>query len=361
MEQIESLLSVITFILKSLNHGQIDDMDLELLKSFSLSHLAIAEDLKSFPNNVSGSNPDQNKCKTDSRSNALFKSSLFALETKQENHNFETINAVDDHDQINIFENPIEMDLTHQANKEMNEQEPKEHINENNETEVLEVKKEKRRSREKKIQINVIVFRCLFCDLDFREEEEFHKHDSENHFKDGKFHCVCNEAFNDKKDAVNHFMSDHKKKNIYPCSECTEFFFGKRELTEHLKDVHSKLVSPRQCPICLDGVTYGPYDSKNSLRKHMYHEHTNLKFKCDICETNFITREGFVRHKKLLHGGERIKYTCEECSQDYYSEKAYENHISKHNGEPSFSCEKCSKKFYTTFYLQAHRNEHICI
>ena len=359
MEQIESLLSVITFILKNLNHGQVDDMDIELLKSFSLSHLAIAKDLKSFPKHVSGSNPYQNKCKTDSRSNALLQSSSFAMETKQENHDFETSDATQrDHDQINTSEDPFEMDLNHQANLEMNEQEPREHVNENNEKETLEVQKEKRRRSEKKIQVNVIVFRCLFCDLDFKEEEEFQNHDSEKHLKDGKFHCVCNEAFNDKRDAVNHCMSDHKKKNIYPCSECTDSFFGTQELKEHLKDVHDKLVSSRQCPICLDDVTYGPYDSKNSLRKHMYNEHKNVQFKCDICEAIFKSRDGFVNHKKLLHSGERIKFPCEECSQEFYSKSAYGNHVAKHKGEPSLSCELCSKKFYSTFYLQKHRNEH---
>ena len=348
MEQVESLLSVITFILKSLKHGQVDDMDIELLRSFSLSHLAIAEDLKS--SNVNEVSPVKSECETDKISNAL--------ENKTENQDIETMDVNQrDNDQMNICGGPVDTDLNIQASKEINQEEPKDPLNEITK-EGLQSHKVKRKRREKEIQINVIVFRCLFCDLDFQEEEEFHNHDSEKHLKDGKFHCVCNEAFSDKRDAVNHFMFDHNKMDAYPCSECTESFFGKKELTEHLKDVHNKLVSSRQCPICLDGVTYGHHDSKNSLRKHMYNEHKNVQFKCDICDNIFKSKEGFINHKKLLHSGERIKYTCEECSQDYYNKNSYENHVAKHNGEPSYCCDKCNKKFYTAFKLQSHGYEH---
>ena len=56
MDQVESLLSVITFVLKSINPGQVDDMDIQLLKSFSISHMVIAESLRTFNDNVNASN-----------------------------------------------------------------------------------------------------------------------------------------------------------------------------------------------------------------------------------------------------------------------------------------------------------------
>ena len=354
MEQVESLLSVITFILKSLNHGQVDDMDVELLKSFSLSHLAIAEELKTFPRNVNGVSPDKNECETDSRSNAFPQSSSFALEMKLENQDYETMDINQrDPDQTNVCEGPVDIDFNHQTSNEINKEDPKEPLNEI--TEGLEFHKIKRKRSEKKIQVvNVIVFKCLFCDLDFQEEEEFHNHDTEKHLKDGKFHCVCNEAFSDKRDAVNHFMSDHTKRNRYSCSICSELLFGKKELEEHLQDVHNKVVDPRQCSVCLDGMIY---DTIKKVGEHMYKKHNNVQFKCDICETIFQTRAVFEKHK-LLHSDERIKYTCEECPKDFFTKSTYENHVAKHNGEPSYFCEKCSKKFYTAFYLQIHRYEH---
>ena len=90
----------------------------------------------------------------------------------------------------------------------------------------------------------------------------------------------------------------------------------------------------------------------------MYNEHKNVQFKCDICEAIFKSRDGFVNHKKLLHSGERIKYSCEKCPISYYNENTYENHVAKHNGEPTYSCDKCSKKFYTAHRLQKHGYDH---
>ena len=199
------------------------------------------------------------------------------------------------------------------------------------------------------------VFRCLFCDLDFREEEHFHNHDSNKHFKAGKFHCVCNEGFSEKRDAVHHFMTEHKKRNSYPCKECTESLFGKQELKTHLKDVHAIKVKPHQCPVCLDDVRH---DAKSgSLRNHMYNKHNNVQFKCDICERNLTSKDALERHKIQIHSDEKIKYNCEKCSEEYYSKKSFENHVAKHNGEPAHACDKCNQKFYTSYYLERHKKE----
>ena len=494
MEQIESLLSVITFILKSLNHGQIDDMDIELLKSFSLSHLAIAENLISSTDDANGSNPNQNLFYI--RSNALLKISSFALEIEQEFNDFESMDTTQSvTDQINITKGPIETDLNHyRFNKEeMDKEGPNditEPLSENteqkdlefvsssfafegtviieddgtdltegtvitevegtvinevggkgfnegtvnlkdegtviteddgtgitegtvttegtvileyegtvitegavitedeatvmtevegtvitegtididmkhhefdnikiNEEQDLEFSKTTSKARKKKGKVDDVVFKCMFCDLDFKEEKEFHDHNIEKHLMDGMFHCVCNEAFKDKRDAEYHFMTNHTKRNRYTCSICTEFLFGKTELEEHLNNVHDKLVDPRQCSVCLDGVLY---DTIKKARTHMYRKHNTVQYKCESCERFYSNSTILKKHKMQFHNGERIriKYKCEECPKEFFNKSAYENHIAKHTGEPTFFCEKCSKKFYTAFYLQAHSYEH---
>ena len=229
MEQVESLLSVITFVLKSINPGQVDDMDIELLKSFSISHLVIAENLRSLNDNMNASNlkakaadesgvdnnvleelivlqeNHNNEVDADKRFDSHDAPKSFALDIKQENN-----------DQVDDFEcsNENELDQIEFDHKEMNSEETevlKEAFSENNDN----LNQQKKRKYKKGIEVQLIVFRCLFCDLDFREEEDFHNHDSEKHFKGGKFHCVCNEGFSDKRDAVHHFMAEHKKKNYY--------------------------------------------------------------------------------------------------------------------------------------------------
>ena len=162
MEQVESLLSVITFVLESINPGQVDDMDIELLKSFSLSHLVIAENLRSIKDdNLDAANEEGKTCEA--------------------------------------------KDILDNEGKEMEISEESICLQENTPKDIPGTL----------LKANLIVFKCLFCELDFREEEDFYNHDSEKHLKGGKFHCVCNEGFSDKRDAVYHFMAEHKKKNYY--------------------------------------------------------------------------------------------------------------------------------------------------
>ena len=347
MEHVESLLNVVTFVLKSINHGQVDDMDIELLKSFSLSHLVIAENLKSS-SEEKRLDPVEKACEGDE---------VDVIKKEANHHNeVETNNASeinqemkDQNDHERNYNSPNEIEF---AQLQFDQKEPKV-LKEAFSGSTVKKKKHYNKKEKKVIKVNVIVFRCLFCDLDFKEEEEFHNHDSDKHLKEGKFHCVCNEAFEERRDAVNHFMSIHKEKNIYPCPECSESLFGRKELKMHLKDVHNKSVDQNQCPVCLDEVRYVKY-GVNGLRNHMYNQHKTVQFKCDICDINITTKIGLEKHKMQLHNDEKIKYTCEKCSEEYYVKTAYENHVAKHNGDPTLVCDKCNKKFYTAHYLRKH-------
>ena len=35
-----------------------------------------------------------------------------------------------------------------------------------------------------KKKVGLLIFRCLFCDVDFKDQEGFNIHDTEEHFKD---------------------------------------------------------------------------------------------------------------------------------------------------------------------------------
>ena len=118
MEQVESLLSVITFILKSINPGQVEDMDIELLKSFSLSHLVIAENLRSInDDNLDAANDEGKTC--------------------------EAKDIVDNEGK--------ELEILLEESISLQENTPKEIPG-------------------TQLKANVIVFKCLFCELDFFSE-----------------------------------------------------------------------------------------------------------------------------------------------------------------------------------------------
>ena len=125
-----------------------------------------------------------------------FVSSSLTFEINHEGHEFETINTTQiDHDQINITEGqvmtastvstegtggPIEMDLNHFGfdNEEKNHDQEgpkdlKEPLSENLEEEDFGFVNKISRKSGKKIS----KFKCLFCNLGFKEKEEFHNHD----------------------------------------------------------------------------------------------------------------------------------------------------------------------------------------
>ena len=440
MEHVEALLNVITFILKTLDNGQVDNLDIELLKSFSFSHLVIAESLKASTNDVEDDNNDddndnnveddniKDKCENidqersaenDVPENKISESNEVLADIESINFDESSINAdsladaadiqinelpqIDHHPSpslesvnvndvdLNMLEseefkihdepnNPLHTlvfrclfcDLEFSNEIDFRRHDNDSHIRDGqflcvcgrpfsdkknavnhyityhskkkNQTESLSEKLEKKK-------VGLLIFRCLFCDVDFKDQEKFNIHDSEKHLKDGKFHCVCQEAFRNKRDAVNHFMVFHNKKNIYPCSYCTESFFQIQDLRNHLKMTHDKLVPSQQCPICLDGATFVP---ESKIRSHIQTEHRTAKFTCDICKRNLSTNNALEKHIKQIHSSKKTKYTCEVCEKDYYARHAFDNHVAKHNGEPTFQCQQCSKKCYTALYLRRH-------
>ena len=417
MEHVESLLSAVTFILKTLDHGQVDKMDIELLKSFSFSHLVIAESLMALTNDVEAEisvNDQENSAENGGLENEVSESNPVVADI--ENINFLESSDVDaladaadihingfpqiDHHPSPSLENvnENEIDLQMLASEEIkihdepnnplhiqvlrclfcdlvfsNEIDFRQHDNDShivdgqflcvcdrpfidkkiavNHFITYHSKKIESLSEElEKKKVGLLIFRCLFCDVDFKDQEGFNIHDTEEHLKDGKFHCVCQEAFRDKRDAVNHFMVFHNNKNIYPCSYCTESYFQIQDLRNHLKMTHDEQVPSQQCPICLNGVTF----EKDKVRIHINTEHRTAKFICDICKRNLSNITALEKHKKQIHSSDKTKYTCEICLKEYYFRHAFENHVAKHNGEPTFQCQQCSKKCYTALYLRRH-------
>ena len=373
MEHVESLLSAVTFILKTLDHGQVDNMDIELLKSFSFSHLVIAESLTASANNVEDDNNDDEDDNNVEDDNMKDKCDNVDQENGDENiglkNNISELIAVQ-----NITKCVAEIEDLHLVESSINDEFDNSRINKlpqfeqysssnlesiyENEMDqhIVEPEEKKEEENQKKSltekvkRKKLLLPRCLFCDEDFKDQEEFNIHDSEKHFKDGRFQCVCHESFRDKKDALNHFMVFHNKKHIYPCGFCFKSFFSITYLRNHLKMTHDKLVPSQQCPICLDNITF----TKKKLRNHIFKDHRSAKFICDICHKNICTKSALEKHIKQMHSSDKTKYTCEVCEKDYYSRLPFDNHVAKHNGEPTFQCLQCSKKCYTAFYLQRH-------
>ena len=112
---------------------------------------------------------------------------------------------------------------------------------------------------------NKHLFYCIFCDIGFEAEDEYKKHEQEDHFDGEKYSCPkCDfhEALRNK--VMDHFADEHKplvrhrstggmfKQQLYYCSKCSQAFYTSSRLKKHLSVVHSKYVNFNTCLLCLE-------------------------------------------------------------------------------------------------------------
>uniref|UniRef100_A0A915HKS8 C2H2-type domain-containing protein n=1 Tax=Romanomermis culicivorax TaxID=13658 RepID=A0A915HKS8_ROMCU len=79
------------------------------------------------------------------------------------------------------------------------------------------------------------------------------------------------------------------------CPNCGVTFYSKRQLCEHLRDMHG-VDKPFQCEICFARF---PYSS--SLYNHT-RIHSELRpFKCNLCDSAFRWKNSLKHHKRFIH------------------------------------------------------------
>ncbi|XP_046407439.1 zinc finger protein 271-like [Ischnura elegans] len=107
---------------------------------------------------------------------------------------------------------------------------------------------------------------------------------------------------------LRHHVGPRKKERLYSCSECTESFTQKRDLTVHkLTHTGGKTYS---CSTCCK-----PFTHRGHLNIHS-RIHTGKKtFPCRICKKSF-TRKGNLKSHVLTHTGEK-PFICKVCNKSF--------------------------------------------
>ena len=197
------------------------------------------------------------------------------------------------------------------------------------------------------------IFRCILCEEDFVELNDLELHDSHLHVKEGRFQCKddCNFNAEDKKSLVKHFAEVHKDLDTFSCPDCDELFFTIKDLTQHLRKLHSFEIPPRTCPLCNETF---PYQKK--FYHHINNEHGKLR-KCPQCGQDYTSKGKLRTHIKMVH--EKASHTCEICGIVFKAEKNYKVHLMIHkNEEKSVKCPECDKCYYTIHELRRHQLIH---
>lgn len=101
---------------------------------------------------------------------------------------------------------------------------------------------------------------------------------------------------------------------------------------------------------------------QRSLDNHIFQHHDNSKFQCIICQRNFKSADGLMRHEKSHSKNRIIIHECTLCNRVFKSKHALFLHNERfHNDDvdQNLQCEFCpSKKFQSRVVLKSHMHLH---
>ena len=259
------------------------------------------------------------------------------------------------------------------------------------------------------------LFLCDFCDLCSRTKQNLKSHLELKHFYCQK----CKEPYQEKSAYLDHLSSIHggqngsffsylsqqckicKKvigskylryhlvMNHFACSHCDKTFPSKKEVFEHMIEVHDQ--KQLHCDICDYTTIFKSKLSRHSVQcsgreKSQKHKSTISKYKnfykeesskcndckirftasstlfyhkwakhqkCAKCDIRFENLEELKNHSKSIHGIKPLfqrNIKCSECDHSSMNSSNHKYHMtSKHN-----FCVKCDIKFEDREKLQAH-------
>ncbi|XP_046408600.1 oocyte zinc finger protein XlCOF6-like [Ischnura elegans] len=148
---------------------------------------------------------------------------------------------------------------------------------------------------------------------------------------------------------VRNHVGPRKEERLYSCSECTESFTQKRDLTVH-KLTHTG-GNRYSCSTCSKSFT-----RRGHLNIHS-RIHTGEKpFICEVCGKSFYRNDVLYAHART-HTGER-PYSCNVCEKSFSDKSNLVKHVNTHTGEKPDSCRICNKSFTRKSSLKSHTRTH---
>ena len=194
----------------------------------------------------------------------------------------------------------------------------------------------------------VSIFRCIFCDRDFKTELEMNDHDTNNHKLNDNYRCIsCDHVSSEKRDIVQHFLIEHKNKMLFNCSKCSAILMSYKEAVVHMINDHGLKINKITCPICITEITDG------RIKTHMAREHGFGNFLCKICDKKYIDERALEVHNKLNHGREKIT-RCSICFK-FMAKSLYKKHYEEHKTtQRTVPCPQCNKLFYGDKDMRRH-------
>lgn len=159
---------------------------------------------------------------------------------------------------------------------------------------------------------------------------------------------VCGKTLSQQKSLDRHKLLVHSGPKTHFCKYCHKIFTTSDELSAHIQACFKrKKGGPMQCNICKKILK-----TCDNFRQHMLRNHNpKLKFKCEMCGTQYMTTSALENHYKLH---EKDCSACDICGRLYSRADTLRNHkIRKHSG--TYYCTFCCHVFSNEKELIEHR------
>ena len=180
---------------------------------------------------------------------------------------------------------------------------------------------------------------CTVCEMSYDRPKGFAKH-MKKHEEDEAviglniWACVsenCGTQFSMKRLLVKHRTMDHGIKGIFQCDHCDFATSGESLMGRH-RVKHSDEKS-YICQECGKG-----YKTDCGLDGHMLWHKGVFPFKCDLCNTKYLTMGRFKLHQKITHNTASNRFICSICGKSCSTKQYLGIHMTKHTGEKKYKC-----------------------
>uniref|UniRef100_A0A336L4L7 CSON002974 protein n=1 Tax=Culicoides sonorensis TaxID=179676 RepID=A0A336L4L7_CULSO len=224
-------------------------------------------------------------------------------------------------------------------------------------------------------------FQCDKCNVHFASEKYYRLHIENNKCNNEPYTChICFTVFSGKK-ALRRHTYTHKTEK-YECNLCDKEFGRPDLLTYHKKRDHNIESDPTQLvhDPTLDPNEFGQYQcqacsailkDRRNLKRH-YLMHSDIKYKCTVCNKEYNRRYEMTKHMKSVHGEPNpapqiIKkekepkqeiYKCETCSKEFTKRYKYKEHLAVHSDVRPFLCGQCGQAFKNKQTFLNHEIRH---
>ena len=212
---------------------------------------------------------------------------------------------------------------------------------------------------QKKISNNILIrshiqnehMMCEVCEIAFNDNFDLIEHIESHNPDEGVYLCNykgCTRSENTFSLVFSHAQKVHHTVRLYKCNKCTESCASMDDLTKHFKQHIGYKLDNNSCPLCALS-----YPGWGRLKTHIKKAHKNI---CNVCERIFKHTSVLFEHMKEHTEKKANNLVCLECNKLFPSLNVLKKHMLSfsHTGRKYFSCELCKKGFSSKNKIAIH-------